>query len=436
MPKQLKLERKSMKNIVILVGVIASIATSMAYAQSRPREETLADILKEAVAQHPSITSRQSEREASRFDLESAKWGRYPTLSASVETVKGGMQTLASIQQPLWTGGRMTGQIDLATASESMSGANVAEAELEILKQTSAVYFEIMRLESRLNSAKSNVAEHLKLLETIQRRVSVEVSPITDETQANTRFHQAVTERIHIERQLADAHNALEQLLGRPAPSIAPPNAINLEPRTQVSLKQAAVAYSPVRKRLAAQVEKSGAEIKLARAQIMPTLYAGYETVLGTLHSGQDRDRAYVALRAESGSGFSKMSASKAAVARKQAAQDAINVFDRELAQQVTASWIEAKALEQQVKPARDTLVGADEIVASYLRQFQVGKKTWLDVLNAQREKANSQAALADIEAMLMMAKVRLLILAGEINAVSAEVLNGQVLNGQVLSGR
>jgi adhesin transport system outer membrane protein len=130
------------------------------------------------------------------------------------------------------------------------------------------------------------------------------------------------------------------------------------------------------------------------------------------------------------------MSASKAAVARKQAAQDAINVFDRELAQQVTASWIEAKALEQQVKPARDTLVGADEIVASYLRQFQVGKKTWLDVLNAQREKANSQAALADIEAMLMMAKVRLLILAGEINAVSAEVLNGQVLSGQVLSGR
>jgi adhesin transport system outer membrane protein len=61
----------------------------------------------------------------------------------------------------------------------------------------------------------------------------------------------------------------------------------------------------------------------------------------------------------------------------------------------------------------RDLLIGAEEIVASYLRQFQVGRKNWLDVLNAQREKAQAEYSFSDLEYPLMLSNVRLLLLAG-----------------------
>ena len=56
---------------------------------------------------------------------------------------------------------------------------------------------------------------------------------------------------------------------------------------------------------------------------------------------------------------------------------------------------------------------GSEAMVASYLRQFRVGKKSWLDVLNAQGEKAQAYYLKTDIEMPLLLAKFRLQALTG-----------------------
>ena len=58
-------------------------------------------------------------------------------------------------------------------------------------------------------------------------------------------------------------------------------------------------------------------------------------------------------------------------------------------------------------------------MVESYLRQYQIGRKTWLDVLNVQREKIAALAGLADVEYAVEIAKVRLLTQTGHINAAN-----------------
>jgi adhesin transport system outer membrane protein len=125
----------------------------------------------------------------------------------------------------------------------------------------------------------------------------------------------------------------------------------------------------------------------------------------------------YLALQMQTGAGLSSLSAVDAALARRQAAQDAIETLERSLAQQVRSLWAERQSVRQQVGPVQALLSGADEIVASYLRQFQVGRKNWLDVLNAVREKTQAQYALADLESPLLLAEIRLLLLAGLMNA-------------------
>ena len=85
--------------------------------------------------------------------------------------------------------------------------------------------------------------------------------------------------------------------------------------------------------------------------------------------------------------------------------------------EELRAAAAELEALRSQLDPARRQLKGINEVVESYLRQYQIGRKTWLDVLNVQREKIAALAALADVEYSVETAKVKLLTLTGHINA-------------------
>jgi adhesin transport system outer membrane protein len=259
----------------------------------------------------------------------------------------------------------------------------------------------------------ANEAEHLRLLETIKRRVAAEVSPLTDETQAAARWRQAITERIRITQQIDPARFLLAQLVGRPLGELIPPAPINMDRWSESTLLDAALRFSPERRRLVALVDAADGQIGLAKSQIMPSVVAGYQFRFGTLPYGEDPGRAYLGVQVQTGGGLSILANVRAAVSKKTAAVEAIEAHDRRLTQSVRSSWAESLALKEQVEPVRNLLTGSEEIVASYLRQFQVGRKNWLDVLNAQREKAQAGYSFSDLEYPLMLSNVRLLLLAG-----------------------
>jgi adhesin transport system outer membrane protein len=55
-------------------------------------------------------------------------------------------------------------------------------------------------------------------------------------------------------------------------------------------------------------------------------------------------------------------------------------------------------------------------VIESYLRQYAVGKKSWLDVLNAQREATQARNTLVDFEVQYLTSIYRLRVLMNEIN--------------------
>lgn len=387
---------------------------------------SLPNLLQLAARQHPSVRSRRAELQAAVHQLDAASWGRFPSLSMESNLQANGGQTrqgTLKLQQPLWAGGRIDGQIDAARAAQAIAQASLTEAELLALQQTAQAFFEIVRLQTRLASATANVAEHQRLLETIARRVVAEVSPMTDETQAQSRLNQAINDRIQLERQLATTRSMLAQWVGQPVAELVLPAPLSLDNATLASLQQAVLAYSPTRQRLLAKVDKAAADIALAQAQLKPTVVLGHQAVVGPLTLGQARGYTYVGLQAQTGAGLSALEGVRAAQAQQQAAQEAVQTYERELFTSLESTWAQATALAQQLAPAKAVLSGADEIVASYLRQFQVGKKNWLDVLNAQREKTQAYDTVADIEAPLQLARLQLLLLAGTVNAAQLERL-------------
>lgn len=380
---------------------------------------TLAQVLESAYVQHPSVLQARNQAQAAGFEVEATRWSRYPSLSTELRSDTGYTQSVAKLEQPVWTAGKIPARIALSESNQRAAQAGIQEAELTALSQAANAFYEVLRLQDRLKSSDDNVAEHQRLLALIERRALAEVTPPADATLAQARLQQAVSERIQIKRQLETAQVNLVQWAGPVQGDLRSPKTIHFNrPTSLVQLQDQVLAQSGQRKRLAAQIESAEAQIKVSQTQIYPSLVAGYQQSWGgQVPASTDRGQAYLSLQFQSGAGLSALSGVQAAVSRKAATQQELETLDRQLTSQAASTLTELDAQQAQVGPTQALLAGTAEIVESYLRQYQVGRKNWLDVLNAQREKTQALFSLADARFGLQLSQIRLMILTGDITS-------------------
>lgn len=374
--------------------------------------------LRQAVQTHPSIRSRAAEVRAAGHDRDAAEWAPYPAFSADVnQTEEGGSQSTARVQLPLWTAGRISGQIELARAGLTAAEFSVIEAEQTVLLQTATAYADLLRAQAKLQAATINLSELERLQALIGRRVGTEISPQADATLASARVQQARTERIQQQNQLASARSALEQAIGRAVREVERQSPRVPDLPELDALMEAALQYSPELARLRAQEAGAQARIDVSRAALAPQLVLTHERRMGDILEGQARDLTYVALQFQPGAGLSAASGIEAAAERRLALRDAIEAARRQLVRQVRTDWSELSSLRAQAQPVRDLVEATREVVESYLRQYTVGRKSWLDVLNAQREATQALYSAADVEFSMLLTGLRLQILSGRLTA-------------------
>lgn len=378
----------------------------------------LQTLLAKALSQHPTVVQARNQAKASGLERTSAQWSRFPTLSSELRSETGPAQNITRLEQPLWTGGKVSGQIQAAQANERAALAQVEEAELNVLTQVSTAFFEVLRHEARLDGAMQNVAEHERLLALIARRVQAEISPPADETLARARLQQAVSERIQITRQRNAARVTLQQWTGEAVGPIAAPKAIVFtRPASEAHMLERALETSPALRRLHAQIQAAEAQIAVSQAQAMPNLVVGYQRTWGSLYYGQLPEKTYLSLQYTPGAGLGALSNKQVAVARLEAVRSELGAIQLNIEAQLKSILTELDAMADQLEPAYMLLQGAAEVVESYLRQYQIGRKNWLDVLNAQREKTNALYNLADMQYGLQQAQVRLMLQTGELRS-------------------
>jgi adhesin transport system outer membrane protein len=380
-------------------------------------ELRLAEALSLASTHHPSVKAKQAELQAAQGDLATAKWSRFPTLSTEVAASGGRPQGALVLQQPLWTGGRIEAQNRLAQAQLTLAEAGLQETRVQQMQQAGQQFFEVLRWRQRLEVARKTEDEHRKLLEMIQRRVVAEISPLTDQVLATARFQQAVSERIQFNRSLQTAELALQQLIGEPRSSLKAPSSLGWHKPEETVAIEASKAQSAELLRLRAQQAVSQAQIDLAQAALYPTLALAHRRTLGASDNGTDASRTFLSMQFSPGPGLSVKSAVAAAVSRLESSLQNADVFERQLEQQVRTAMADLDALALQVEPARQLVSATDDVVASYLRQYQIGKKNWLDVLNALRESAQATYSAVDVAMNTQSLQLRLMLLTGQLNA-------------------
>lgn len=358
-------------------------------------DRQLEQIVNRAVADHPSIAAAKSLARASGADLRAARWQRFP--SVGVEGLILGQRTdraqaNVTVEQPLWTGGRIKGSISRARAAEQAALAGYEQAVLDIVLQVAGAYHEVYRAAERRTILDDSLAQHQRMLATMERRVAQEVSPRSDLELVRARTAQ-VSQQINLTvAQQQSAMQRLRELVGDPFFELSPalPEAADLPPLDRDIVIAAGLGFDPGLRRVRYEAEVADGDARIARAQALPQLNAHYG--YGEFNGHQ----IGLAVRMQMDGGLSRFAAADAARLRQQSSEARIGTAERELRDIIVTDHVEYESALARMETTSASALATQRVTESYLRQFIAGRRTWLDVMNAVREATTARIDALD----------------------------------------
>lgn len=397
------------------------VRPSYSFEQTLSSRLTLDTALAMSLEFHPLVSAKKQEYEAAVGDLNAARWSAFPNASFSFRGFRedDGQEALnqevLTVTQPIWTGGRLSGNIGIAKAKRDAAKFAVTETEQTLLNDTVKAFLGVYGAGLKLEISSSNVEEHERLVGIIERKVSASTSPEVDLRLAKARLAFSRSQFLGNKSALEVSRANLEQLIGRStdnviAPTLGEPLNFNLAEAETLAIK-----FSPALKKMRAEVQVLKFSETVAKSSLLPQVSLGYEKRFGVLGVNQENEQLYLGLDLQPGAGLSSRSSRIASKARRRSLEQSLATLEREVRREIQITQRELLSAKMQILPAQLLAESTSDVVASYLRQYTVGRKSWLDVLNAQRELVQAKYALVEYEVRLIMASYKMKILVGNI---------------------
>ena len=372
----------------------------------------LEGLLRVALERNSGLKVQKAELDASKSDLSASEWQRYPSFSLEQQTLSSSdNSTTAIIEQPIWSGGEITAQIGVAEYAYLEQKSQYDEALLSLLVDISAAYFDVLRLAKRQEVAQENSEQHKKFLSAIRRRVDAQISPQADYVLADARLQQALRQEFLSEQELSSRQAELERLTESSFKPSEVFSKLTLPPDLLEDYVTNVVKNSPILTGLKASIEKARKLVDRERSSLWPKVVG--QITSSRLSSTNDfSDPSYnLVLKYNTGNGFANSDKIKATNLRLDSASSELNYETSKIRQEAIQMLRRHKSLEAQVDPAEKLKESTGIVIESYLRQFKIGKKSWLDVLNAQREKTDALNAAYDNRYVLEAVKFEMLLM-------------------------
>ena len=372
----------------------------------------LASAASRAVDANPAMRAARLGNRAAEVDVRSAHWLYGPSVSVSAFAFEGGSEIVRNnnltanltVDQPIWQGGRIGGTVDRAKAAVRESEALTDETAQDIALRVTNTYFDLVRANARVRALDRGLTEHRTLVGSIERRVEQEVSPRVDLELARSRTAQLLEQQTTSKAEAASALQQLRVLLNDPSytPAADPAYDPAVHHPSEAGAIEAATTCSPTRKRLQAEALVARADQKLARAQYLPRLSAQFSSneVTG--------ERVGLAFSAATNGGLSQFEAERSARIRREAAEIRVGAADVDLQTALAADFAENGNARDRIASSRDAAQSARAVTDSFQRQFVVGRRSWLDVLNAALEVTQADVAARDAEVSAMASAARI----------------------------
>jgi len=376
--------------------------------------------LQATLAFNPAVNGKRAEVSAKQYLGDSARASRLPTLSGDVNALDDNTQSSTlTLSQPLWAFGRIDNNIAFADADVMLELSDFWRVKRDLMDKTASAYARVQGVLQKIAIADDNTKALTILYEQVQRRELGQMASIADVRLANARLVQARAQSISLD---GDYQVAKNELFALTQSTIQ----VDKETDSALTLLPDLTQLLLLSKAQSAQINYKNALLVLAKADakrektsIMPTVNLQVQRSY-TSSSGIDND-TQIGLVLEStlaGLGFRALSRNRSFVARIDAAKDDLAVTQNEIERSVNAFYRSREAQEGLMQAQTQSVAELQDILTSYERQYEAGKKAWLDVLNIQRELTEQRLQLAQAQNEWLINSLKLAILIGQIDAL------------------
>lgn len=402
-----------MKQLILIpVLLFGSLVHAQCYVPAQ-------DVFTRVLSIHPSMQMGKFAQEGAMARVEGAEWGYYPTPSVELNSQDSDRtQTVLRLEQPLYTFGKLSSQVDLAKSHYQESLHETDDMAYQLLENVISITDNYVQAVAGLNEIAQGLTELNNLADMLGRRIEAGVSAQSDSDLLNSRLASLKTEQITTENRKAVAQAQLELLLEDKLNCQLNAAAIALPQQSLDDSLALALASHPHMRLIEQQIESAKAEYDAVSASAYPSLVLRGEYLDGSINqrNAPNDTIVYAALTASPGAGLSIMSNLKAAEMNIAKARAQKKSVAKRISEQLINDVNQQLVLSQKIDSLKHTIETTEYVLESYKRLFMAGKRQWLDLVNMQKELTQYRLDMAYSQAQLELLSYKLALKRGQFN--------------------
>jgi outer membrane protein TolC len=377
------------------IATVAALLFFSASLSAQPLEVIVAEALRE----HPKLEAARAGAFGVQAEIEVAQAALSPKLNFSggggrgYSFANGGPAAAGDIiaqgVYPLYDGKRSINEVSRQEYRFLTAQQKADQVRDQLIAVVADAYIEVGKQDALVQLASSNVQAHQDLMSKVLEIVKLDRGRGVDATQVAVRLQQAKVSLNAQRNAYSEARAVLADLLGRNdyQALVAKDPSSNL-PKTLVEANEWLMDHPTLKAaRADAKVSDYASQIASAwskpRVDLLGTLSNPASAINSRYFSNFD---VRLGVQWSAFDGGAGRAAERAAGLQKIAAEEQIKAVLKDLASDVSRTWSQMRSREGRFTEFVDLALRAREVREAYWEQFRIGRRSILDLLNAENE--------------------------------------------------
>lgn len=401
--------------------------------------QTLPETMQHAMGVHPEIQAGVNGRLAADKQLAAARGGYLPSVdllagygregtdnTSTRATGRHGSETLSRgesslrLSQMVFDGFATRSEVGRQQATvNSRAYALLGTSERTAL-DVAEVYIDVLRRQEMVRLAQDNLRSHERIYDQISLRSQRGVGRLADQDQAEARLAQARNNLITEQTNLADARTNFYSVAGLdPVELVEPAGLSGQLPATLQDARQALMANSPILRSAESDVAATEQQYEAAKSLFYPRFDAelsrNADNDIDGVNGHSNEWQAMLRMRYNLFAGGSNKADLESKSYQVNQALDIRNNAMRVLNEDLGLSWNALNNAREQLPIAREYVEYSTRVRESYQKQFSIGERTLLDLLDSENELFTASRRLTDLRYSELFTQYRIKATMGEL---------------------
>jgi len=334
-------------------------------------------------------------------------------------------------------------QLDVAEAQVQQADIDYAFVEQQLILRVGQAYFNVLKANAQLQLARADLAAVQRQLEQAQQRFEVGLIAITDVAAAQAEFDRARAQTLSAENALNNAFSQLSTLTGQTHTSLADVRTDLLTPEPQPRDIERWIEVA-LEQNLSLRSAEIGTEIAqrvidINRSVRMPTVNLnanyGYNKSPSQI-SGRDVESRSGSLGVQVSvplyTGGRINAQTRQATYRFQEARDQLEALRRQVRRDTETAYRNVITNISEIEAYRQAVESARTSLAATEAGYEVGTRTIVDVLNAERQVFAAMSQYLNARYNYILNNLQLKWASGQLSRADLIAINEQLEEGEI----